>query len=179
MKGMLVALGLLAARLAVAGIFAWAAVMKLRDPQFFADAVKGFKIFGRDGYYGPATDHMNVLTTFAVPWVEVVCAVLLVLGLWTRAAGLLLSLLTIAFIIAIMSVLFRGLDVKCACFGEAYLMCPGEIGKCHLFQNSIILGLTVLVTVCGGGRLGLEGLLARRGQSRGPIVDESIPFQPL
>lgn len=179
MKTVLAAVALLSARLLLAGIFAWAAVVKLGNLTAFGDAVKGFKIFGRAGYYGPKTEHMNILTTFAVPWVEIICAVLLVIGLWTRAAALLLSLLTISFIVAIMSVLYRGLDVKCGCFGEGYLLCQGSMSLCHVVQNTLILAVGVAIVTFGGGRASLDALVYRDPSRDGRDEPDRVPFRPL
>jgi uncharacterized membrane protein YphA (DoxX/SURF4 family) len=179
MKSMLSALGLLAARLIVAAIFGWAAVIKLGNIQSFGDAVKGFKVFGQKGYYGPRTDHLNILVTYAVPWVEILCAALLILGLWTRAAGVLLWLLTSAFIIAIMSVLYRQIDVKCGCFGDGYLLCPGAMSPCHVFQNGIILAIVLVCVFAGGGRISLDSLFARGKRPVGPDEVDSVNFRPL
>ncbi len=179
MKQVLATLGLLGARLFTAGIFGWAAVVKLGNISAFGDAVKGFKIFGRNGYYGPRTEHLNILTTFAVPWVEIICAVLLVLGLWTRAAALLMWVLTVVFIIAIMSVLYRGIDVKCGCFGDGYLLCPGSMSLCHVFQNTLILAVVSVTVACGAGRSSLDSLCARGSRRDGPREEDRIEFRPL
>lgn len=179
MKQVLATLGLLCARLFIAGIFGWAAVVKLGNIPAFGDAVKGFKIFGRNGYYGPKTEHMNILTTFAVPWLEIICAVLLVLGVWTRAAALLMWLLTVSFIIAIMSVLYRGIDVKCGCFGDGYLLCPGSMSLCHVIQNTLILAVISVTVAFGGGRASLDWLCGRGSRRDGPHAEDRIEFRPL
>jgi hypothetical protein len=41
-----------------------------------------------------------------------------VIGIWHRSAAWIVSILTIVFIIAIGSVIFRGLDIECGCFGS-------------------------------------------------------------
>lgn len=139
---------LLFLRLQLAGLFGFAAYVKLTDPQSFAFSIKGFDIL---------PDRLAVLSTFAVPWTELLCAVCLVLGVWTRAAAILLTALIVVFIGAIASALARGLNVSCGCFGAFELFCKGPLGGCNIAQNSVLLAETVLIAVFGYGRLGLDG----------------------
>lgn len=148
-------MSLLVARLALAAVFLWAGWVKLSDPQQFAFSVKAFKLV-------PETaDHINVLLTFAVPWAEVLAGVGLVLGLWTRASAATIGVMLIGFIAGILWVLFKGFSVKCGCFGDGYLLCPGVLGWCHIGQNVLLTGLAAVVTVWGGGFLTLDRLLDR------------------
>src|SRR5690606_13032085 len=54
----------------------------------------------------------------ALPTVELVLGVCLVLGVLVRWSGLLSGLLLIAFIIGIASVWSRGILIDCGCFGD-------------------------------------------------------------
>lgn len=137
----------LIARLALAGVFGLAAGVKLYEPQTFAFSVKAFEIL---------PDHLVVLTTFVLPWLEAICAVLLLVGLWARAAALLLSLQLVVFIGAISSVLARGMSVECGCFGKIDVFCSGPLGACNIAQNLVLLGLALLVLALGPGLLALD-----------------------
>lgn len=53
--------------------------------------------------------------TIVMPWVELICGLLLVIGWKVRPAAILIALLNLVFIIAIASVLFRGMDIDCGC----------------------------------------------------------------
>ncbi len=139
---------LVVVRLFLAALFAYAAVLKLQNPQAFANSVKAFEIL---------PDHLTTLTTFAVPWTEVVIAACLILGLWTRAAAALLAVVLIVFIYAISSVLIRHLSVSCGCFGEAAKgICGDKLGWCNVIQNSVLLVLTLTVALGGPGTLSLD-----------------------
>ena len=59
----------------------------------------------------------------ALPFVEVVLGVLLVLGLFTRIAAAVGTVLMVAFIIGIAQAWARGLTIDCGCFGGG-----GQIG---------------------------------------------------
>lgn len=140
-------LAALLARLALAGLFALAAGVKLSDPQSFAFSVKAFEIL---------PDHIAVLATFVIPWLEALCALLLLLGLWARPAALLLSGQLLVFIAGIASVLWRGMSVKCGCFGKLDPFCSGPLGWCNIVQNVVLLALALLVLAVGAGYLSID-----------------------
>lgn len=141
---------LLALRLGLAGLFFLAAWVKLRTPIDFSDSVKAFKIL---------PDHLAQVATFAVPWVELVCAACLAVGFWARAsAGVLFSLLLV-FIGGIASVLWRGLSVNCGCFGKLQPFCTGPLGACNIVQNAVMAAGALAVMAWGAGLLSADRAL--------------------
>lgn len=121
-------------------IFAFAAKSKLHGenaPDLFATSIKAFKV--------PMSDVMVRLSTGVIPWVELVAAVLLILGIWRRAAAAILGMLLIVFIVLIVQALARQLDVSCGCFGKISPFCPEKIGACNLVQNGIMLAIAAAV----------------------------------
>lgn len=134
---------LLVLRLALGGVFLLAGFVKLSDPQSFAFSVKAFKIL---------PDHLAVLATFVFPWLEALCGVLLVAGIWTRAAAVVGVLQLAAFIAGIISVLARGLSVSCGCFGKYDLLCSGPLSMCNVGQNTGLLLTGVVLVMFGSGR---------------------------
>ena len=72
---------------------------------------------------------------YALPVIEVVCGVLLLLGVFTRAAAALGAILMVAFVIGIASAWARGLQIDCGCFGgggfqaDAASQYPWEIAR--------------------------------------------------
>lgn len=123
------------ARVLVGGLFVFAGVMKLRDPQQFAFSVNAFKL--------GLPDHLTILTTFVVPWTELVAGALLVLGIWSRAAAMLIAMLLIAFVGGILSVIVRGFEASCGCFGKFEWPCGSKIGMCQVGRNCVLLALTL------------------------------------
>lgn len=140
-------LAALLARLVLAGLFALAAWAKLGDAQSFAFSVKAFEVL---------PDHLAVLATFVIPWLEALCAALLLLGLWARPAALLLSGQLLVFIAGIGSVLWRGMSVTCGCFGKLDPFCSGPLGWCNIAQNAVLLTLSLLVLAAGPGYLAAD-----------------------
>lgn len=153
MKGLLNTI-LLLMRLALAALFLFAAWQKLKPgtdlvvdsgPQKFAQAIQGFRIL---------PEHLVYLATGVIPWLEVLCALLLIVGVWTRAAAWLLALLLAGFTAAVVSVLLRGMSLTCGCFGDLTLLCPkGTMGWCKVAENLLILAPALLIARFGGGWL--------------------------
>jgi uncharacterized membrane protein YphA (DoxX/SURF4 family) len=81
---------------------------------------------------------------------------MLVLGLWARgAAGVIVAML-LAFIAGVISVILRGIDTKCSCFGDIEWPCTGGVGWCQVVRNMIMIGLALPVFIWGPGPLALD-----------------------
>lgn len=149
---------LFVSRMALAAVFALAAYHKLlgevgnsghfTGPQEFARSVDAFEVLPKN---------MVPVATFVVPWVEAICAVLLVVGYWTRAAAGVLALALVGFIGLVISAIARKLSLSCGCFGAVQLFCPKELGWCNVIQNGVLLVPAVLLVAKGHGRLGIDG----------------------
>lgn len=98
-----------AARLVVGGVWLWAGLLKLPDPSSSVTAVRAYQLL--------PTSSVDVVGR-ALPMVEVVVGLCLVLGLLTPVSGALSALLQVAFIIGIASVWARGISINCGCFGN-------------------------------------------------------------
>jgi uncharacterized membrane protein YphA (DoxX/SURF4 family) len=98
----------LVARLIVGVVLIWAGAAKVTSPAASARAVRAFQILPYDfaGYVG-----------FALPVLEILVGLLLVVGLFTRLSAVVGGLLMVAFIIGISSAWARGLTIDCGCFG--------------------------------------------------------------
>ena len=144
-------LGLTPARLVLAGIFGFAAYLKLGDPQSFALAIKAFRMFDLD-----EQGHIVKILVFGIPWAEMIIAVCLLLGFWTRAAAALLTLMLVGFTGGMLSLIVREIDTECACFGEMDFICSGAVGACHIGRNAGLILLSLLLVWRGGGRLAID-----------------------
>ncbi|MDX9910236.1 MAG: MauE/DoxX family redox-associated membrane protein [Phycisphaerales bacterium] len=154
---------MLALRVLLAALFGFAAWVKLRDPQYFLTSVKGFRLI---------PEIMQVQVTYLVPWIEAACAVLLLLGLWTRAAAVVLSLAIVGFIAGLFEVVQAGRSVECGCFGKFSFICDkGPLGWCNIAQNAGLLICAVVLVIRGGGRAALDWALDRPGHASGENGD--------
>lgn len=94
-------------RLVVGGIFIYASLDKLQNPDSFALVIHHYRLVP-----------YSMLHPFAMllPVLEFIVGVALVLGIRQRGAALLTALMNIMFIAALSSALMRGLDISCGCF---------------------------------------------------------------
>jgi uncharacterized membrane protein YphA (DoxX/SURF4 family) len=91
-----------------AGLLLWAGLAKAFDRQDAILAVDAYDVLPDGG--------VRVVATL-LPWVEIALAVLLVLGLFTRWAGIGTALLAGVFIAGMGQAKARGLQIDCGCFG--------------------------------------------------------------
>lgn len=98
------------ARLIVAGVFVVAGVIKLLDPAAFAQDIANYQAFPWWTWN---------LAAAVVPVVEILAGLAVLTGFKRRAGTIVLGSLTVAFLGLIASVIVRGIDLNCGCFGEA------------------------------------------------------------
>ncbi len=88
-------------------VFVYASLGKIADPATFALLISRYQLLPPE---------LVNLTALILPWVEAVCGLALVLGIFPRGAALVLALLMLAFINGLAVNLVRGVDVACGCF---------------------------------------------------------------
>ena len=91
-------------------VFVAAALPKIADPPGFAKAIWAYQLV-------PAV-LLNPMA-LVLPWLELLCGLALCLGPWRRAAAAWVSLLLLAFGLALTIDLARHQPVDCGCFGSA------------------------------------------------------------
>jgi uncharacterized membrane protein YphA (DoxX/SURF4 family) len=98
----------LAVRLIPAGVLLWAGLAKAFDRQSAILAVNAYDVLP-DGLVRPVAA--------VLPWLEIGVAVLLILGLFVRFAGIATAALAGVFIAGMAQAKARGLQIGCGCFG--------------------------------------------------------------
>jgi uncharacterized membrane protein YphA (DoxX/SURF4 family) len=117
-------------RVALAGVLGYAGIVKLLEKNGAREAIIAYRVF-------PAS--WVTFLGWALPTVEVVLALLLLIGLFTRWAALLTALLMIGFIVGISSVWIRGYSIDCGCFGGGGDV--SEAGKTWRYTSEILRDL--------------------------------------
>jgi uncharacterized membrane protein YphA (DoxX/SURF4 family) len=144
----------LLARLVVGGVWIWAGLAKLADPLGSVRAVQAYDLL-------PLS--VAEAVGYALPAVEVVIGLALVVGVMSRGAAAISAVLFVGFVIGIASAWARGLEIDCGCFGgggydpDASSKYPIEIAR-----DVALLAASLLVVWVGPGRLALDSVLFRR-----------------
>ena len=141
-------------RLLLGGLFVFGGYLKLESPFGFAFAIKGFKL--------ALPDHLVIDIAFMVPWSEMLAGLCLIFGFFTRGAGLVIAGMMALFILGIASVIWRGLDVHCGCFGKLDFICTGGLGWCHIIRNTVLGSIGGYLAVVGAGPWSLDRIRARQ-----------------
>ena len=98
----------LTVRAVPAALLLWAGLSKAFDRQGSILAVDA---------YGMLPDVLVRIVAALLPWIEIGIAVLLILGLFVRFAGIATAVLASVFILALAQAKARGLAIDCGCFG--------------------------------------------------------------
>ncbi|GAA0923842.1 DoxX family membrane protein [Nonomuraea longicatena] len=140
------------ARLVLGGVLIAAGGLKIGNPAESVVAVKAYELL---------PESMATAVGYALPILEIVVGVLLVVGLLTRVAAVAGALLMLAFVFGIAWAWARGLRIDCGCFGGG-----GELGAgqepTYLIDILRDFGLVVLGAWTARfppGRLALDGAL--------------------
>ena len=95
-------------RLILACTFLYAAISKIIYPDDFFNSVRNYQL---------TPDPFSYLVAYFLPAFEIIVAILLFSPRFFSAAILSMEFLLIIFILALISVWIRGLDINCGCFG--------------------------------------------------------------
>ena len=94
-------------QLALGIIFVVAALPKIGDPPSFAHMIYNYRIVP-----GVLVNLMGL----TMPWIELLCGLALILGIWRGTAAGIIGTMLIVFMIAIGINLARGNAIDCGCF---------------------------------------------------------------
>lgn len=132
-------------RLVVAALLIFAAVQKIWMPLEFARLIREYHLL---------PDQVLNLVAVILPWLEIVCGLCFLAGLWLRGTAVLFSSLNTVFVIAIAyrawlimsstGVGFFDLSYDCGCgFGVVYI--PVKI-----LENLLLIGVTLIILFAQG-----------------------------
>ena len=127
-----------ALRLGLGGLLLWAGVAKIGDPGAFAAEIGNYHLL-------PALAPTMAVT---LPAVEIVLGLALVAGTrpWVRAAALGATLVLGVFTVAVISVVARGIDIECGCFGTG----SSRVTMITVLRDVVLVAAAVGVYVLAG-----------------------------
>jgi len=91
--------------------------------------------------FGILPGPLAVAFGWALPFIELTCALGLLMGVLTRLASLGVALLSASFLMAKVIVLSRGVDIECGCFGAV----ATTMASWSIYLDPIVLILTLAV----------------------------------
>ena len=97
------------ARILLGAVFIFAALPKLADPPAFAKAIWNYQL---------VPEALLSPLALTLPWLELLCGLALVLGVWTRPAAAWVAILLTGFMLSLGLNLARNHPVDCGCFGS-------------------------------------------------------------
>lgn len=124
---------LLLFRFCLGGIFIYAGVTKILDPEEFALAIYNYQIL---------PDLLVNPVAVVLPWIEVICGFTLIFGWWIGASSLVLTGLLFIFLFALVITLARGLDISCGCFSSTG---EGKISWLYLVRDFSLFAMGAFV----------------------------------
>lgn len=157
---------LLVARLILGGMFIYLGCMKLRDPVAFLKLIREYHMVP------DAAPMLLNLIAATLPWIEILCGVLLLIGTALRGTGSLLAFMLIGFTGAVAlrairlfhdgTIAFCAIKFDCGCG-------TGEVFICNkLLENTGLLALALVVIGSRSRRWSLRGdLLPTRSPAAG------------
>ena len=135
----------------------WAAVSKLANPTDFHGSIYGYQL--------PLPRAMLQATAVVLPWLELLCGLLLVAGLWVETALVLITGLLAVFVVATGQAWMRGLEISCGCFSLKIFGLSGDLTGLERFLESVAfaffrnLALTALAAYLLRTRLGANSIV--------------------
>ncbi len=160
-------------RIGLGGVFVYAGYNKFDNVQAFAFAIKGFKILDPDKH-----GHLIISAAYTMPWVEMIAGILLILGWRTKAVSLTIGLMLIAFMAALLHVIYSPeIEADCSCFGDVNLVCEATVGWCQVIRDIVLLIPVGYLMWRGGGNLAIDALVDPTQNTKNAVGDaKSTPI---
>ena len=161
----------LVARLVTGGVWIVAGALKVTDPVASINAIRAYELLPWS-----VVEPLG----YALPAIEIVVGLALVLGAFTRGAAVVSALMFVAFVIGIASVWARGIEIDCGCFGgggpkeDAASSYPWEIAR-----DVALLTASCYLVVVRRTRFALDNLLFPARARDVPDPDTVEPVEPV
>jgi hypothetical protein len=115
-------------RIILGCVFVYAGLLKGLDPEAFAGQVAAYNILSYQ---------WNLIVAAFLPFIEIIVGLHLVFNRWVRAAALVVAGLCSTFLVLLASLLVRGIQIDCGCFGPNDTSTPVQA----IVRNLILLAM--------------------------------------
>ncbi len=136
----------LACRWIIGSVFIYQSICKIYQPILFARSIQNYQL---------VSDTIARQTAIFLPWFELTCGILLIIGILTPGAIRLIFIMLVLFVGAISINIIRGIDINCGCIINCFTNEPLNRSLTHtLFLDLIYLLLTIPIMISNNlGRL--------------------------
>jgi len=142
------------ARLIVGAMFIVVGVGKITDPNLFAKEIANYRML---------PEILINSVAIVLPWIELICGVLLILGVRLRANATVIFVLLLLFNIMVATAWARGLDINCGCYSQ---IAKQTVGLPKLLENTGLMFLSILIYLFPQNSLSLESLVLQEAKGR-------------
>jgi putative oxidoreductase len=133
-------------------LLVWASLSKIADPQEFYISIAAYKV--------ALPGVLLRLAAMILPWLELLCGLLLLGRIWTRAALVWAMVMFAVFVVATGQAWVRGLEISCGCFnlrafgldpasGKAFVRFIESVGFAFFRALLLFLGAVYLFRSTG------------------------------
>ncbi len=129
-------------RLVLGLLFLFASLDKIAHPSRFVTAV---------GNYQLLPDVLSYYSALFLPWLELFCGLFLIAGIFVKTSAGLIGLMLLVFLAALLSALFRGLNIDCGCFSGST-----SVSLLRLLEDLVMLAMAIYLVFCYEPWLGLH-----------------------
>ncbi len=125
--------GELLLRVALGGLLLWAGALKLGDAAALSIEVGNYQLF-------PA---LAPFVALVLPGIEIAVGAALIAGTppWRHAAALCTLVIFAVFTVAVTTVVVRGIDVNCGCFGKK----SGPVNQGTVLRDAVLLAFAAVL----------------------------------
>ncbi len=156
----------LIARLVVGGVFLVAAIDKIAMPDAFAKSINNYHL---------VPVYLVNFSALLLPWLELLCSIFLISGIRVKATAFLASGMLVVFIAAILSAMFRGLDINCGCFAQEGIA-PTKVGWGKIAEDAGLLVLTIALIFSNGNKFSFESFVEQPNQETPSFTSSSSVY---
>ena len=129
-------------------IFIWAALSKIANPQDFYASTLAYRL--------PFPRELLALGAVILPWLELLCGLMLLSKVWSRAATAWAVILCLFFVVLTGQAWMRGLTISCGCmkldFLDAHTQAVFESVAFACVRAVVFLGIAIFLCRESWGR---------------------------
>lgn len=119
----------------------WAAVSKLANLTEFLGSIYAYEL--------PLPRPLLQAAAIVLPWVELLCGLLLIAGFWSQTALLTVTGLMVMFVFATGQAWARGIDISCGCFNlKIFGLSDALPGLVHFIESVSFAFFRNLLLTC-------------------------------